>query len=258
MEVFISWSGDASQSAANALVEWLPRVLQSVQPFLSSRIPKGARWQARIGEALARCSCGIICVTEDNRDAPWLNFEAGALAKSMDTDRVMPICIGIKVSDLQGPLAQFQAVLCNKPDFRKLVLDLHEIDETTLVDQKTVEACFEKWWPDLEDRLAQLAAKTPGTSETTRVPAEATAGGEVLEEILSLARHQSSEIEGMRRRLESLHAENAAVGLRARIAYPTAAPPMDRVEFTTAHVDRGTFDRLPRSQDDVGDGDEQP
>jgi hypothetical protein len=42
--IFISWSGDRSKAIAETLKDWLPRVLQSARPWLSTRdIEKGTR-----------------------------------------------------------------------------------------------------------------------------------------------------------------------------------------------------------------------
>lgn len=37
LKVFISWSGERSKEMANALREWLPMVLQYVEPFVSDK-----------------------------------------------------------------------------------------------------------------------------------------------------------------------------------------------------------------------------
>jgi len=52
---------------------------------------------------------GIVCVSRENQSAPWLNFEAGALAKNLESSRVVPLIINLKPSEVQQPLAQFQA-----------------------------------------------------------------------------------------------------------------------------------------------------
>ena len=88
MKVFLSWSGERSRAVAEALREWLPFINAEIQPWMSGTdIEPGARWSNAIAEELDAISIGIVCVTRENQSSPWLNFEAGALARGSSTRR---------------------------------------------------------------------------------------------------------------------------------------------------------------------------
>lgn len=85
VKVFLSWSGELSHKLACAFRDWLPSVLQSIVPYVSSEdIDKGARWSTDIAQELELSAFGILLITKENLNAPWINFEAGArgLARS--------------------------------------------------------------------------------------------------------------------------------------------------------------------------------
>jgi hypothetical protein len=194
MKVFLSWSGDVSREVAMVLREWLPSVLQSVDPYVSSEdIDKGARWATDIAKELEASSFGILCVTPENLDAPWLHFEAGALSKTVDKSRVSPFLIGVKRSEIQGPLLQFQSTLHEQEDVKKLVLSVNAASGDGKLDEGRLVAIFDVWWPQLEDRLAGMEERArvlqpdhPGTDGARAT--DLSAG--ILEELLDLARTQ--------------------------------------------------------------------
>ncbi len=92
MKIFLSWSGETSYGIAKIFHNWIPSVIQSVQVFLSSEdIRKGARWLRDIGKELNETSIGILFIVPGNHSAPWLNFEAGVISKSVDSACVIPL-----------------------------------------------------------------------------------------------------------------------------------------------------------------------
>ena len=120
MKVFLSWSGDRSKAVAEVLRDWLPQVIQAVDPWISSDIEKGARWGPEITEKLEQSKVGIICLTKDNLDAKWILFEAGALSKTSDA-HVCTFLLDLIYSDIEYPLAQFNHTEFNKEEVLKLV-----------------------------------------------------------------------------------------------------------------------------------------
>lgn len=105
MKVFVSWSGELSCQIAEVLKKWIPCIIQSVDVFFSPEdIEKGDNWDKTISSELSECKYGIICLTSDNTSAPWINFEAGAIAKSLDS-KVTALMVNIKPSDIKGPLS---------------------------------------------------------------------------------------------------------------------------------------------------------
>src|SRR3712207_1416071 len=141
MKVFISWSGPQSKAVAEALRVWLKLVIQSVEPFVSSQdIAKGDRGLRVIANELEETSFGIVCVTRENSLTPWINFEAGALSKTVGEGRVVPFLLDMPVSDLTGPLAQFQVVTSvNKDDVFSMVRSLRDHSTLTNLDDNLVQ-----------------------------------------------------------------------------------------------------------------------
>lgn len=193
MKVFISWSGPISQKVAIALKNWLPSVIQAIDPFVSSEdIERGARWFIDISTILEEVNFGILCITPQNMNAPWILFEAGALSKSIDESRVSPLLIGVKNSDLKGPLSQFNTTSIERKDILKLVKTINNQLGESALPLQNVEHAFEKWWSDLESVLGEVVeeiGKTNAENPKPQRPQE-----EILEEILELTRGVSKEL----------------------------------------------------------------
>ena len=181
--MFISWSGDKSRGVALALSDWLPAVINSVEPFVSSDISAGTRWQTELAAQLEATSFGIICVTRQNQLAPWLNFEAGALAKAVDSSRVVPLAIDLSPSDVKPPLGQFQAQPATEAGIRKIVESVNSASTDPPLSEARLDKSLTKWWPDLATTLQEVekaSAAGPGLPDRSE--------RELLEEILNTVR----------------------------------------------------------------------
>lgn len=193
MKVFISWSGERSRSIAEALRVWLPNVIQTVDPWVSlADIEKGARWSTEITAQLEACSVGLICLTPENLSAHWLLFEAGALSKTVDKTFVCPYLLNLQPTDIQGPLAQFQATTAEKPETRKLLHTINKASGDHALQASQVDAAFDKWWSDLDSQLQAISAMQ--LSAPPKRP-DRELLEEVLETVRALARRPSLAIE---------------------------------------------------------------
>src|SRR5687768_2392089 len=106
MRVYLAWAGDTSRQLAEAFGNWLPRIMQHIQTFYSPLdIEKGTRWASEISAMLETCNAGLIFITPDNTQRPWIHFEAGALSKAVNASRVCPILFGLHRGQLDYPLA---------------------------------------------------------------------------------------------------------------------------------------------------------
>ncbi|MGX9772560.1 hypothetical protein ACWYXN_03520 [Janthinobacterium aestuarii] len=189
MKVFLSWSGLTSHKTAIIFRDWLPSVIQSIVPYVSSEdIDKGARWSTDIAQELEDSSFGILCVTKENVHAPWLTFEAGALSKTMEKASVSPFLFDIKRSEVSGPILQFQSTIFEKEDIRKLISSLNRACAAENLSEERLEKAFSVWYPTLEEQLNSLHKSNIESSFNEEKEEIIDTTGKILEEILDLTR----------------------------------------------------------------------
>jgi hypothetical protein len=184
MKVFLSWSGSRSRAVAEALSDWLPQVIQSVDPWISSDIDKGARWIQEIASQLESMRIGIICLTQDNLSAPWILFESGALSKTKEA-YVCTFLLDIRPASVEQPLGQFNHTAYQKEDVYRLLQTINKTVGSSgerPLSEAQLEAAFEVWWPKLDLKLKAIGPA--GTSEGNVERRDR----DVLEEILEIVR----------------------------------------------------------------------
>lgn len=192
MKVFVSWSGERSRLLAQALHGWLPLVLHYVKPWLSDAdVSAGDRWATVVAKELETSNFGIICVTPENLNSPWVLFEAGALAKAMQGSKVIPLLFNLEFSDVSGPLAQFQAKKFDRDGLSEVVGSINKSCEAAVPDDRKNQL-FAALWPELEKQIQGIPAAAP-TAKHMRPHHE------ILEELVSGVRGLDSrfrEVEG--------------------------------------------------------------
>jgi hypothetical protein len=164
MKVFLSWSGPRSQRVALALRDWLTKVLITVDPWMSKvDIDTGARWGSELALQLADTSFGVVCLTPENVHAPWVLFEAGALAKTTENTYLCPYLLAMSPSDVPRghPLEQFQQRRADEEGTRGLLRTLNDAvrkaGERAILDTN-FDSMFNQWWPSLKQELDQIAS----------------------------------------------------------------------------------------------------
>lgn len=188
MDVFISWSGKSSKILAQALATYFPIIIQDINTFISNEINKGTIWNDEIGSKLKTTSFGIICLTPDNLEQPWLLFEAGAISVNTDNEdgngaHVATLLLNMQTSDIEYPLAQFQATLCRQDDIKKLLIDINNLTAKP-IEEKALFQLFDKFWPDIEseinDAIKHIGVNSAVTSKRTQ--------DEILDELVDNGR----------------------------------------------------------------------
>ncbi len=160
MKVFISWSGKLSGDVASLLNEWLPSAVPGTAPWLSKEgIDKGSIWFGDIEKELKDTSVGIICLTRENMNRPWILFEAGGLSKGLDKSRVCPLLIDLDDKELDPPLKAFHATKPSKEDMLALCKTINRQNKGNVFPDPQLEKFFRRFWRDFESKFTVLLKK---------------------------------------------------------------------------------------------------
>lgn len=197
MDIFLSWSKNRSKNIAQIFRDWLPKVIQNLNPWFSELdMDKGAQWRNIVSKQLEKSKCGIICLTPENLTEPWLLFETGALAKTLEKTYICTLLLDLKPTDLKGPLSDFQTTLLNKEDIFKLLNTFNNALEEKKLTETQLKETFKVWWPKLNAKLKKVANREDKKIERS--------SKDMIEEILIRVRNLAPGVEGIEYVLETL------------------------------------------------------
>nr|WP_180205475.1 TIR domain-containing protein [Pseudomonas sp. SbOxS1]NYU05581.1 TIR domain-containing protein [Pseudomonas sp. SbOxS1] len=199
MKVFVSWSGQRSKAVAELISDWIKCVLQASQPWISTRdIDKGAIWFSEISDQLKDTAAGIVCLTQENKNKPWILFETGALAKGLSTNRVCTFLIDLQPSEIEDPLAQFNHTVPERSSMWSLISSLNSCMEINKLDERILKQVFETYWPQFADGFALALESNPQLVDVAPRSEES-----ILAEILSNTRSLSNRVRDLEFRTSS-------------------------------------------------------
>ena len=161
MKLFISWSGTKSHEVAKLFNELIPEIIAFVKPWLSSEdIEAGSIWDKAIQDSLNSTSMGLICLTQENKEKPWILFEAGALSKGLEVNRVFTFLIDLKSDDLlKNPLTKFNHTENNKDSIFNLIKTINNNLGESAIEETRLKKIFGRVYPELESGINEALKK---------------------------------------------------------------------------------------------------
>lgn len=164
--LFICWSGHSSNQVALAIKKWLPNIFDHLDVFMSQDTTKGVAWHEVISNRLENANVGIVCITPDSREAPWLLFESGALAKKTSERRLCTFLWHVDVEDVAKPLVPFQHTTAqNKQDVKQMVETINQTLGVFSIDQQRLDRRFQTAWKGFQHDLDRLSTTKPPARE---------------------------------------------------------------------------------------------
>lgn len=147
MKVFISWSGKLSNDVALLLKEFVSNVIQVIEPWMSQDdIQHGTVWFSKITEELKATQIGVVCLTKENIDKPWILFESGALVNKVGEGKLLTLLINLEHSDVFPPLSQFNLTDPDKEGFFKMFKSLNSSLSDSRLEDGKLETSFNAHW----------------------------------------------------------------------------------------------------------------
>jgi 8-oxo-dGTP pyrophosphatase MutT (NUDIX family) len=155
VKVFISWSGETSKRVALALKELIQLCLAPVEAFVSSEdLALGSTWQPLLEKELSASDVGILCLTADSIQSPWVLFEAGAMLRAK---LLIPYLVDLGTADLPPPLRAYHAGSGDEAT-AKMLFSISEAAGLA-IGGSVMKQRFDAFWPPIKARISGRAER---------------------------------------------------------------------------------------------------
>lgn len=187
MNLFISWSGEKSRKIADIFCDLLPQIINYITPWYSPQsIEAGSIWDSAINKAL-QTDFGLVILTEENKEKPWILFESGALSKGLDNSRLFTFLVDLAPNDLlHNPLTKFNHTVNNRESIFKLINTINNNLGDIKLNESTLDKVFLRIYPEIETRIDEVLKSIKTVA--TKPPSTAEVLNEVLDNVRDLNR----------------------------------------------------------------------
>lgn len=190
LRVFISWAGKRAEMIGQGFHDFLPDVVNAIQPFISgSDIDKGTQWREVLTGNLQESMCEIVCLTPESRESVWVAFETGAISRAAGgpegaKSRIWTYLLGLESRQVQlTPFAEYQATTATEADTFALIGSINALSPDR-VSAESLKRKFKKvFWPNFSKVLGKARTIPAGSG-----PAPTASESELLSEVLSTVR----------------------------------------------------------------------
>lgn len=163
LTVFFSWSGKRSKALADELSELLRQIFNKddykLRPCISSNdIEAGMKWSPELLRQLSEINISILCLTEENIKSSWIMFEAGALQKHNDNNRVIPYLLDVELRRIaDSPLHLLQSKEADMGGTLGLILAINSAFNPPAWPVEALEEIFPSYyWPDYKKKIDKI------------------------------------------------------------------------------------------------------
>lgn len=156
IKVFLSWSNDLTRFVAEQFYQRLRTVLGGkAEPFLSSHMVGGDRSFNKMLDALRISDYGLVFLSRDELNPPWVVFEAGAVECNRKCSTVIPVTVGFSPGQTEPPLRPLrQAVSIFDENSIRQIFSV--ICQKAKGDSVQVEDGFSEWFSALKQGTQKL------------------------------------------------------------------------------------------------------
>lgn len=159
--IFISWASKEGEEIATQMKQLMGSIFVNEKCFVSCEdIQRGSVGDAEIIKALDSACVGIFCLTQKNKERPWISYEAGYLAGRLSGKGIVTILFDFDELPQGSPLARHQYSIHRrgKKEYLKIVRSINLYLGETIANER-IDKLFESEWDKFSNKITPIVER---------------------------------------------------------------------------------------------------